>query len=1087
MKKCFSLFLILAFILSPISQILANEKENEDDLRGIFGDKEEESEVVILNSSRERILNDFFELQDKVNKELTAESFQRLKNSAQRILNTPAIDWESASSSFLISEFENSLSQDFKKFGKLNVQQRVFWDKNSEALETFSLISKEKVFWEFQETLKAFKKMQILAHEKDEHKDLSLFDSFNLELNDIGKKDFDQFVSRQNYHVVGSKIIPRLSEDMDIEQEALGEIPDEIHWKNLLRRAAIDLYINRWVHLDSLWMRERFPVGQRVSILPLFCQNHYFSIHPLSIPSLLEERKNVPSRALLDAQFYMKLSSDPEIVIPVLASDLLSQKLIGMIPAWKGEYEVLEKVSSEMSQELIHNLTFTLQSMENLFARYGLSWVFQQYSQKNIFQNILKAKKLLLSVSIERILVDSGAEVMPDTQEKLLALVEETVRDHQDDFLELSTKITKHHETAAQQVKEVEQMVADQMNPKVSAQRLLEHALDMSKKISKQDQRIRDLKNGLKLSPVEDTPDNFRLATLVFAGDLREAFSKDSFDEIEKILFPSEGSTYDAAYHRYQEWLKTFEGEAQTKKDVIRVAQTLGLDHYQFLASLFVDPKKRIQFEEIMKARYLAQEPILDTEIKYMGSKAPLYQQLLLAQDNRESEDILIDLVQRAVWDLKTKVEYELDRFCQLDLNSEEGMKFLLANSFFRYAAFSRVSDSQGFSKINDDMIHTFQEQVSHQGTFHNAVGYGFLTIIGLSFLSGPMSRLPRWLGGRFMPRVPHGILKVSEVFGIGAAPFAMWWMAQDSKRLFWDEGYSVEALEHWYDTQSEGSDQTATVVDVLKAHHDSQDPKNPGREIRDIIKSRLELRITQGSFLLFAPIQIAFVKGMLNFGYGMYSQYLPLTRRVGITSALGKLSVPTRFWTFKPGNELLMLSGGELKAAYLNAVDRSMTVPQLKKYVEKWIFLLKRQLSFHEANFGKAATWDQTKLVLKNNTKRVQERQLLVVQLKLYEEALLVLKESPVAKVSELAFKDRFKDVMVNLEVFYFAENLDRLYPRDELVWLMANIRTEKFFNHWFGGWVGWHGPLGRALQKMQAYQYLLSQREPLLMSLFR
>ena len=208
-------------------------------------------------------------------------------------------------------------------------------------------------------------------------------------LNDIGKKDFDQFVSRQNYHVVGSKIIPRLSEDMDIEQEALGEIPDEIHWKNLLRRAAIDLYINRWVHLDSLWMRERFPVGQRVSILPLFCQNHYFSIHPLSIPSLLEERKNVPSRALLDAQFYMKLSSDPEIVIPVLASDLLSQKLIGMIPAWKGEYEVLEKVSSEMSQELIHNLTFTLQSMENLFARYGLSWVFQQYSQKNIFQNIL--------------------------------------------------------------------------------------------------------------------------------------------------------------------------------------------------------------------------------------------------------------------------------------------------------------------------------------------------------------------------------------------------------------------------------------------------------------------------------------------------------------------------------------------------------------------------------------------------------------------------------------------------------------------------------------------------------------------------
>ena len=115
MKKCFSLFLILAFILSPISQILANEKENEDDLRGIFGDKEEESEVVILNSSRERILNDFFELQDKVNKELTAESFQRLKNSAQRILNTPAIDWESASSSFLISEFENSLSQDFKK------------------------------------------------------------------------------------------------------------------------------------------------------------------------------------------------------------------------------------------------------------------------------------------------------------------------------------------------------------------------------------------------------------------------------------------------------------------------------------------------------------------------------------------------------------------------------------------------------------------------------------------------------------------------------------------------------------------------------------------------------------------------------------------------------------------------------------------------------------------------------------------------------------------------------------------------------------------------------------------------------------
>ncbi|MBI3019089.1 MAG: hypothetical protein HYY61_04280 [Deltaproteobacteria bacterium] len=318
-----------------------------------------------------------------------------------------------------------------------------------------------------------------------------------------------------------------------------------------------------------------------------------------------------------------------------------------------------------------------------------------------------------------------------------------------------------------------------------------------------------------------------------------------------------------------------------------------------------------------------------------------------------------------------------------------------------------------------------------------------------------------------------------------------------------------MNSLENWSEFHIQGREGAVTVLDLLNEEALSKESANGARHHPDLLKNKLDLRMAQVSFLLFAPVQYAFVRGMVSQSYRFYSQKLSFTRRIGISAALKKLYIPTRFWTFKPGNELLALPPEALRQAYLDALDRSVSVKKLTSYIEQWTKLLTRELGEHEARWGVGATWKETAKMIEANVakawvprhatntfyfttrealsqKLISERQMLLIRTRLNQEALYGLQNQGAKKVSELALKQRFVPAIEELEM-YFDQNLARFYPQDELTWLMTHVDTSRFVGLWFGGWVGKQGSLGHAIDKLAAYQYLSSQRLPLLLSVLR
>ncbi len=1072
-------------------------------------------------------LSQFNQLKDNIHtlfksgeQEKAIEAFYALKSFTEKVLNAPLLNWDDVSFEFYISQLQDAMIKDVQGFDPIPNEERIFLDRVLIGLETPTLIEKEKIFLGFEDIRKEFDKIKMAFH-------WNVTSPSYLKLEIQGKKDFERFISFDRYHVIQDEkspatyaVIPKLSDLQTLELEALAQDQSEQGWKKVLKRLAIDLHLSEWLNINSLWIPSLHPPAERLSLLPLSCQGQYQTLPPLTISHLLAEKEKLASRALFEAQFYTMLNMDRDFQIPIVTSEPFIRKLLELIPSWRQEQQWLMAQDPQESDAQVQRMIHLLQELENQFTVYAISWYFQSQNQfpfewegtqeeleLKIAIQLVVAKKVLLLAVIERILWDSKATVDSRVKNQIIALVEEVAQEvlKEESLKTASHRIYEIYQESKTTLQEVTQDLLHQANPKLFVKDQLRDYLELTQKIIAQDQKISQLKAGETFPPLDDTPENFKTASLIFASQLMDAISKESFDEIEKVLF-EEGSTYEAAFDRYQEWLMSFTGEEKIKEDMKKIASVIGFARTQYLAEVFKGVSQRILFEEAVRGLFIMEAPLLGTEVAYGGYTKPLYVHFAETVQQKKSQDALVELVQRAIWNKKQFLEYEVDRFCRLDPTTPQGLEFLLANTAFRKLALLKFP---GFGSLNEKVMDQLHEELS-EGKFEQAVGYGFLTVIGLSFVSGPFRRLPWWLGGRLAKVFPHSLLKSGHIFGTAAAPFAIWWMGEQMERYFWQEEHVIKSLENWSEFHIQGrGDSAVTVLDVLKEEERAQVSSNGARYHPDILKNKLELRVAQTSFLLFAPVQYAFVRGMLSQGYRFYSQKLPFTRRIGISAALKKLYIPTRFLTFRPGNELLALPAETLRRAYLDAVDRSISVKKLTSMVDRWMRILTRELAEHEAKWGVGATWPETmKLIETNATKTwvpghptntfyfttrqglsqklIAERQMLMIRTRLNEEALVGLQNQKISKVSELGLKERFVPAIEELEM-YFDQNLASFYPSDELAWLTMNVDTSRFVGLWFGGWIGIRGSLGNAMDKLAAYQYLSSQRLPFFFSVFR
>lgn len=1134
-QKWLSVILSVSILATPVSSVFAQEPQ-EDSPKPEMG----EASIDAPKESR-KLMRQFEALQEKVKKAFEhpplptvpaapvvpvveasqdfIEAFYVLKNFTEKVLNTPTFDWAQANTDFYISQLEDAMVKDVKGFEPILDERRVFFDRALANGQAPTLIEKEKIFLGFEEVRKEFDKAKIVFHWKGP---LASY----VKINFHGKQDFERFVSAARYYVIGQndptiyEVIPKLSDLQALEVEALAQDQSEQGWENLLKRVAIDLYLTEWVYLDSLWISSLHPPTQRLSLLPLSCQNQYQTLHPLTIPHLLAEKEKVASRALFEAQFYTTLRTDKILSIPIFVTEPMVRKLLGMVPSWKVDQALEAMKDPQKAEARVQRMMHLMGGLENQMTIYAISWYFQSQNEypflwqgtkeeieSKILTQLIAVKKILFLAVIERILTDSRATVSLEVKGQILELAQDMSKllPEQEEFKAASKRIYEIYEESKTTLQAVEEELLHQARPKELVDDKIEQFRELSQKLIEQDQKIAQLKEGHALAALEDTPQNFKTASLVFAPQLTDLISKESFDEIKRVLFDEE-ETYEAAFHKYQDWVSSFDGTEKVKEDMKKVGSQFGLTHAQPLSQLFEDSQQRSLFETVVRGLLVTRAPLLEAEVEYEGHSKPFYVHFWEATEHNKPHAVFVELIQRAIWNKKQLVEYEVDRFCKLDPTSAQGMEYLLANTNFRKSALSKFP---GFDKINETVMTHLHEELS-EGKFEQAVGYGFLTVIGLSFVTGPLSRLPWWLGGRWIPAIPQTVLKVGHVFGMAAAPLAIWWMGEHVKRYFWEEEHVIDALENFNSINIEGKDNDAiTVLDLLKEDTLLKDPTQGFRRHPDILKNKLDLRMAQVSFLLFAPVQYAFVRGMLVQTYGFYSQKLPFTRRVGISAALKKLYIPTRFWTFKPGNELLALPPEALRRAYLDAVDRSISVKKLTSYIETWTRLLTRQVGEHEARWGVGATWQETVQLIETNASKtwiprhaaspsyfmrseglaqqlIAERQMLLVRLRLNQEALHSLQNQGASKVSEVILRERFGPALEELEM-YFDQNLAQFYPSDELTWLISNIDTSRFIGLWFGGWVGVQGSLGYAIEKMAAYHYLASQRLPLLFSVVR
>ena len=1110
------MLLTVAILATPFHYAFPQESQNRD------------LPFLLDNLESRKLLRDFNQLKDtaqalfkSAEEEKAIEAFYALKAFTQNVLNVPVLNWDTVGLEFQVSQLEDALIKDVQGFDPIPTEERIFLDPALSESDIPTLFEKEKIFLGFEDVRKEFDKLKMIFH-------WTMPLASYVTVNFVGKRDFERFVSVGRYTVMPDEkfsgayeIIPKLSDLQALELEALAQDQSEEGWKKVLKRVAIDLHLAEWVTLDLLWIASLHPPSERLSVLPLSCQGQYQTLPPLTIPHLLAEKEKVDSRALFEVQFYTMLRTDKIFQIPVLASESFVRKLLERVPSWRQEQEGWMAQDPQSAKAQVQRTLHFIQGIENRFTVYAISWYFQSQNQipfewegareeleLKILSQLVATKKILLLAILERLLWDSKASVNSEVKRQIVALVEEaSVPFLEDETLKsASHRIYELYEEAKTTVQEVKQDLLRQANPSLWVKDQLNGYLELTQKIMAQDQKITHLKGGAVFPPLEDTPENFKIASLIFSPQLIEAISKESFDEIEKVLF-EEGSTYEAAFDRYHTWFPSFEGDKKIKEDMEKIASVMGFTRTRHLSDMFKESSQRISFEEAARGLFILQEPLLGTEVTYGGTSKPLYDHFSQALQQNRSQDVFVELAQRAVWVKKQLVEYEMDRFCRLNPTTPQGLEFLLSNTAFRKLALLKFP---GFEALNEKIMAELHEEF-FEGKFEQAIGYGFLTIIGFSFVSGPLRRLPWWLGGHLAKALPHALLKSGHIFGTAAAPFAIWWMGKHAKHYFWQEEHVVESLENWSEFHIQGRKEGAvTILDVLKEEATiSKDSAQGFRHHPDILNNKLELRVAQTGFILFAPVQYAFVRGMLSQSYRFYSQSLPFTRRVGITAALKKLYIPTRFLTFRPGNELLVLPPEALRRAYLDAVDRSISVPKLRAYSETWTRLLTRELAEHEAKWGVGATWQETVRRIETKAaktwvsghathtfyfttrqslaqKLIVERQMLVIRARLNQEALAQLKNQKVSKVSELVFRPHFTRAVEELEM-YFDQNLARVYPPDELAWLMTNVDSSRFVGIWFGNWVGIRGSLGYALDKLAAYQYLSSQRLPLFFSVLR
>src|SRR3989338_4266155 len=771
--------------------------------------------------------------------ELSEKLFD-LKELTEQILNAPIIDWDALSIEDAVAEFQDQLSSYFKTHVYMPFFRRHFITENFKTSESMGVNRRQIVFVRYQKLLEAYKRAYMAHHVQALEKSPEVWRPMHLILNENGMHYFRQFALEEPFFDLRMgegtyEIIPSLMHDLDLEMESFTQVQTKAGWKKILKHMALNLWVQKWIGLDEVWR------GDGASILPKACKNQFYAFHELIVPRAIQERKLSLERMLFRTQLVVMMMLNPDMIIPNLIDQDFVQKIIELTPFWK---EAFQSIQENHTPEEVENATQGFfeahlkfetvhRHVEGETARWdALQWFLYQQNE-NPFdwpnsENAVREKVsallqkfnlvLLLSV-IEKVNFPiEQVQLSPVQKKQMIAYVETYVQSKKELFEPaveaLTQAILKSKESALEAASELSEARRTQNQ----IAQLEEVILKTVEAIGTQDQNIETLKSGKSLPLISDTPQNFSIVSTMFEAEVNAVLGKEphpqTLEIIQKLFFKDpkfdeaqwqvEDGTFRAAQYKYREWKKTESQNVsdEIKNEVDQIVQVLKVDRILPLQFLVETPVKRLEFEKRVRQNFMGHAPILNMPVNAFGKEDALYIQIQKLQKKNQTNEAA-DLIQQAIWRLKTVAKSEVERFCSLDPETLPGLKHLFTNTSFRTQSLGHLKDEdvhECFEAVNDAVIEELEVALDHS-RFEKTIGTGFMLMIAIHFLAGPLSsygRMPWFLGGRYIPRVGAGIRFVADWFGLMMSVPAMYWIARDYKRYFWNEYSYIEAFENY-------------------------------------------------------------------------------------------------------------------------------------------------------------------------------------------------------------------------------------------------------------------------------------------------
>ncbi|MBI4040355.1 MAG: hypothetical protein HY390_00650 [Deltaproteobacteria bacterium] len=1140
------------------------------------------------------------------------QQLRLLKQKAQDVLNAPPIDWSNQDFDYYMAEIEDYLASQYQKhFTSVAMDRKIF--KNDAYLNSmaFNLEDRALVYLAYQQAFRDYQRALVVDQFSVARKDRIFFEPYYLTLTESGKDVFLKLPLQSPDSVLKLssglyRVVPQVGRELQVEQSALASLNSAAGWKSMMHLNILNQYLEKWTALDLVWVRP--PGAPSFSVLPQNCDQKFFSLHPLMLANLNNHDHLVRILRHQSHQAFAFLAKKkasqlvPEIMNEETAQDLFRQihelfyefKMHQLNARQKAEAvaETLKQRFAEPLQPIDKLLWDTLfESLAEGFQETGVPKAKQQFielfltnflyereitleifawllshqertplewrgSEEQIKYQIksllLASKKFTLNAMLAQFFYKNPKLTMKESQKfALILLIDQWVEQKKDAFTEAVEAIynvyKKIKKNAVIKSRESTHFAVVKQN----ADMLLEAIQPVVQELTEQDRKIHLLEEAKTLAEVFDTPFHFKVYVIWMLSLDGKDFSKEDYKTLEKILFDDtefdakahsvEDGTYRAARLKYEMAKK----KKALSEAVEKVATQLKWHEPPIPLGQLIQPEKRHLFEKSSRQQLILDNPILGVEVLFREKSALLYQHL--EEVRHEPLGISQEVLQRAIWNLKSIVSYEVERFCSVKMSTVDGEKYLFVNEDFSMSALSK-NDNQALEKIHLEVVQDLGKALERDPVEH-AIGIGFLVMIGASFVMGPLSRLPRWMAGAWIPRVPKLLMNSLNVAGLAISPWAMTWIIRDYRNMFWRDPAYVEAAQHWQEARFIVQP-PITLEDRLEAQKRLVEVKKLNEPVRkNLMTDPLGLKIGQGSMILFAPLFFTFFKNMFEFGNEIFlSRSYAFTRERATVRALKRLGLPAELgaiplqalhptalkrvygevveealssWrvglVYTPrvlGGELASSVAQELPKLGLGYVKTKSALHNLKRYVDTYLTILKRDLSRHEAQFGRTATsWDETVGTVSASVHRmwvprhpehlaylssrqglidtvVKERANLLCSVRLFERAAQILTENGTATtLAELRLGPAFAESLRDLKGM-FSEALPaefRMLVGGEemaLTWLLKSMNFLRFHSLWWGHWVGIRGPLGRALQKAEAYRYLLATQDVFLKS---